>query len=287
MLFPGVSGPGLWRNIRDDDAYLAVVRAYNSFLAEQYCATDPERLLGVGVIPQSGVADALAELSYCKKAGLRAVLLSRFPNGGGVPKAADDEFWRAALDLEMPLTAHVQINHDGVTSLLEYPDAKPGVLARVRGSAQFAEQTTKMARPGGVSALQLVLSGVFDRFPTLEFFFAETQIGWIPLFLEVAEQRFARHHGWAEELLGWKPLTDGGPADYVRRHFLWGFQQDRTGVLAREAIGVDRLVWGSDFPHQESDWPHSMEVLAANFVGVPDDECQLMIEGNIARFLGL
>jgi len=287
VLFPGVSGPGLWRNIRDDDAYLAVVRAYNSFLAEEYCATAPDRLFGVGVIPQSGIDDALAELAYCKEAGLRAVLLSRFPNGSGVPKPSDDAFWRSSLELGMALTAHVEISTAGVTSLLEYPDAKPGVLSRIRGTAQFAEQTTKMARPGGVNALQLVLSGVFDRFPELEFLFAETQIGWIPLFLEVAEQRFSRHRGWAEEFLGWRPLRAGTPSEYIRRHFLWGFQQDRIGVLQRDAIGVTQLVWGSDFPHQESDWPFSMEVLAVNFEGVPDAERQLMVEGNITRFLHL
>jgi predicted TIM-barrel fold metal-dependent hydrolase len=287
VLFPGVSGPGLWRNIRDDAAYLAVVRAYNGFLAEEYCATDTRRLLGIGVIPQTGVKDAIAELEWCKKAGLRGVLLSRFPNGGGVPKPDDDAFWAAAIDLEMPLTAHVEINHSGVSSIIEYPNAKPGMLARIRGSAQFAEETTKMARAAGVNAIQLTLSGVFDRFPGLQIFFAETQIGWIPLFLEVAEQRFERHHGWAEELLGWEPLKNGTPSEYIRRHCSWGFQKDLTGVSMRHAIGVDKLIWGSDFPHQESDWPNSHKVIKANFECVPDDEVRLMTCGNIASFLHL
>lgn len=287
VLFPGVSGPGLWRSIRDDDAYLAVVRAYNSFLAEEYCAYSPERLIGVGVIPQTGVKDAIAEMTYCKEAGLKAILLSRFPNGTGVPKRADDEFWAAALDLQMPVTAHVAISHAGVTSLIEYPNAKPGVAQRIRGSAQFAEQTTKMARDGGITAMQMVLSGVFDRFPDLEIFIAETQIGWIPLFLEVADQRFDRHHLWAQDLLGWEPLKDGKPSEYVRRHFSWGFQRDTTGIALRDRIGVERLIWGADFPHQESDWPYSREILAENFGSVSAEERHLMSCGNIARFLRL
>lgn len=285
LLFPGASGPGLWRNIGDDEVYLSVVRAYNSYLAEEYCATAPDRLFGVGVIPQTNVDDAIAELKWCKQAGLRAILLTRFPNGSGVPKLADDPFWRAALELGMAVTAHVEIDRSGVDSIIEYPNASPEVRRRIRGTAQFAEQVTKMARSAGVNAIQLILSGVFDRFPDLEVLFAETQIGWIPLFLEVAEQRFERHHIWAENILGWKPLEHGTVSDYVRRHCYWGFQKDLTGITLRYKIGVERLVWGSDFPHQESDWPHSMEIIEANFEGVPNEERQLMTCGNIARFL--
>ncbi len=287
VIFPGVSGPGLWRNISDDDAYLAVVRGYNSYLAEEYCIVDPTRLFGVGVIPQTGVDDAIAELEWCKSAGLRAVLLSRFPNGSGVPRAEDDRFWRASLDLSMPITVHGEISRAGAASILEYPDAKPGVVRRIHGSAQFAEQVTKMARGAGVNAVQLVLSGVFDRLPELEVFFAETQIGWIPLFLEVAEQRFERHHLWAEDLLGWKPLKNGRVSEYITRHCYWGFQRDLTGIALRDRMRVDRLIWGSDFPHQESDWPNSREVVRGNFHDVPDDEAALMRAGNIARFLHL
>jgi predicted TIM-barrel fold metal-dependent hydrolase len=287
VIFPGVSGPSLWRSIRDDDAYLAVVRAYNSFLAEEYCAIARDRLMAVGVIPQTGVKDAIAEMEYCKNAGLKAILLSRFPNGGGMPKRSDDEFWAASLDMQMPVTGHVSINRSGANSLIEYPDAKPGVLSRIHGSAQFAEQTTKMARDGGVNAMQFVLSGVFDRFPDLQIFFAETQIGWIPLFLEVCEQRFERHHIWAQDLLGWKPLKNGTPSEYVRRHFSWGFQRDTTGIMMRDKIGVDKLIWGADFPHQESDWPNSKDILKENFDSVTDEERYLMTCGNISRFLHL
>lgn len=287
LIFPGVSGPGLWRNISDDDAYRSVVRGYNSYLAEEYCAVDPFKLYGVGVIPQTGIDDAVDEMRWCKRAGLRAVLLSRFPNGSGMPKPDDDAFWAAALELEMPITVHGEINRAGVTSIIAYPNAKPGVIDRIHGSAQFAEQVTKMARGAGINAVQLVLSGVFDRFPELEVFFAETQIGWIPLFLEVAEQRYDRHHVWAEDLLGWKPLENGRVSDYITRHCYWGFQKDLTGMAMRHTMRVDRLIWGSDFPHQESDWPYSHEIIKSNFAEVPDDEAALMSSGNIARFLHL
>jgi len=75
LLFVGANGPPLWRHIRDDDCYLAIIRAYNSYLAEDFCATDPDRLIGVGIIPWTGVDDAIAELMYCRDHGLRAVQL--------------------------------------------------------------------------------------------------------------------------------------------------------------------------------------------------------------------
>lgn len=286
VLFPGISY-GLWRNIRDDDAYRAVVRAYNGFLAEEYCAVDPGRLIGVGVIPWTGVEDALAELEYCHRAGLRAVLLGRFPNGGGRPAREDDEFWSASLELGMPVTVHQELDRRGPGggALLDYPDADPGTLARLHPSAAIAEQVTKFARTGGVNAMQLALSGVFDRFPGLRIFFAETQIGWIPFFLEMADLRYERHLPWVTEVLGWEPVR-GRPSEYVRRHCYWGFQKDRTGVLMRDHIGVDRLIWATDFPHQESEWPHSDEVIKQNFESVPDEEVRLMTSENILRFLG-
>jgi len=120
---------------------------------------------------------------------------------------------------------------------------------------------------GSVAAVQWVLSGLFDRFPTLRIFFAENQIGWIPFFLQAADVRYERHHRWAERLLGLKPLKRP-PSDYMREHFLWGFQFDRIGVELRHKIKVDHLMWGSDFPHQESDWPESLKIIDKNFAGV-------------------
>src|SRR5919202_4061381 len=77
VLFPGqASGPNFWRNIRDDEAYKACVRAYNDFLAEDYCSVAPDRLLGLGVIPMTNLQDALAELEYIRTLGLRGAWVS-------------------------------------------------------------------------------------------------------------------------------------------------------------------------------------------------------------------
>ena len=139
---------------------------------------------------------------------------------------------------------------------------------------------------GSVAAVQWVLSGLFDRFPNLRIFFAENQIGWIPFFLQAADVRYDRHVRWAERLLGFKPLRRL-PSEYIREHCLWGFQFDRVGVELRHKINVDGLIWGSDFPHQESDWPESMNIIERNFAGVPEQEKYKMVCGNAIDFFRL
>src|SRR5438105_8809414 len=97
VLFPGASGPRLWRAIKDKDAAKAVLRAYNDFLALDYCAVAPDRLIGIGIIPWTGLDDAIAEMEHCAENGLKAVALSAFPSGGSYPTPEDDRFWKQAL----------------------------------------------------------------------------------------------------------------------------------------------------------------------------------------------
>jgi len=80
------------RQAKDDDLYLELVRAYNEFLAEEYMAVAPDRLICMGTIPVTGVEDAVRELEHCAKLGLRGVKLDRFPSGRGYPTADDDNF---------------------------------------------------------------------------------------------------------------------------------------------------------------------------------------------------
>jgi predicted TIM-barrel fold metal-dependent hydrolase len=127
---------------------------------------------------------------------------------------------------------------------------------------------------------------VFERFPDLQLFFAETQLGWIPFFLEMADVRYERHSAWGEELLGVKALP-ALPSEIIKQHCSWGFQHDQTGIDLRHRIGVDRVMWATDFPHQDSEWPRSMELIADQFAQVPADEKQKMVVGNAIKYFHL
>jgi predicted TIM-barrel fold metal-dependent hydrolase len=291
VLFPSQQGgPKLWRRIAEDAAYKAVVRAYNSWLAGEYCAADPERLIGVGILPLThDAADTVEEMEYCAKAGLKTVLLQGFPSGKAYPSEEDDRFWSAALDLNMPVSVHVDLDRSGERAgpLFKYPREPAEIMEKlVPGLVDQVARFGPVRGNGSVAAVQWVLSGLFDRFPTLRIFFAENQIGWIPFFLQGADVRYDRHYRWAERLLGFKPLRRPA-SETIREHCLWGFQFDRVGVELRHKINVDRLIWGSDFPHQESDWPDSMGVIERNFAGVPEEEKHKMVCGNAVEFFRL
>jgi len=291
VLFPSQQGgPKFWRRVQDDGAYKAIVRAYNSWLAEEYCAVNPDRLIGVGILPLAhNVADTVSEMEYCAKAGFKTVLLQGFPSGRSYPSEEDDRFWAAALDLNMPISVHVDLERSGEQAgpLFKYPlESKETMEKLTHDLVDQVGRFGPVRGNGSVAAVQWVLSGLFDRFAKLRVFFAENQIGWIPFFLQGADVRYDRHYRWAERLLGFTPLKRP-PSEYIREHCLWGFQFDRIGVELRHKINVDRLIWGSDFPHQESDWPESLNVIARNFAGVPEDEKQKMVCGNAVEFFRL
>jgi predicted TIM-barrel fold metal-dependent hydrolase len=290
VLFPGqASGPSFWRLIRDDPAYTACVRAYNDFLAEDYCAAAPDRLLGLGVIPMTGLDDALGELEHIRELGLAGIVLGTFPSGKGLPTPEDDTFWRTALDMQMPITVHQEFNRDGPRggALLRYPRPLDNRSGRLGPLTDLAAQVARFGRLGFLNAVQMALDGVFERIPELEIFFAETQIGWIPWAYEMADIRYERHRHWAAAELGWQPLPKK-PTDYLREHVLWGFQQDSVGVRRlRDLLGVDHILWATDFPHQESEFPHSDRVIEKNFEDVPHAEVRQIVAGNAIRFFHL
>jgi predicted TIM-barrel fold metal-dependent hydrolase len=284
ILFPGVGGRGMWRGVRDDDAYHAIVRGFNDYLGNEYCAVDRDRLIGLGVIPERGLDQAIAELEHCKQVGLRAINLAVFPSGKTYPTAEDDRFWARALDLDMPITIHVQIDRQRTDPVFKYPKEPPAAIR----PPDPMERLFRYGLRGATAATQFVMSGLFDRFPTLRVYFAENQIGWVPLYLEQMDHNYNRHHFWAERTFGWEPL-ERLPSEYVREHCYWGFFNDLFGIRVRHEIGVDHILWGGDFPHVESDWPHSQELLKEHFQdqSVPEDERYRIVAGNALDFFNL
>ncbi len=170
VLFPSQQGgPKFWRRVEDNDAYKALVRAYNGWLAEEYCAVNSQRLLGVGILPLGcQLNDVIDELEYCSKAGFKTVLLQGFPSGNAYPCEADDRFWARTLELNMPVSVHVDLDRTGERKepLFKYPIESAEIMKKL--THDLVDQVGRfgpMRGNGSIAAVQWVLSGLFDRLP--------------------------------------------------------------------------------------------------------------------------
>jgi predicted TIM-barrel fold metal-dependent hydrolase len=292
VLFPNMQmGPRLWRTMADDDAYRAAVRAYNDWLGEEYCAVSRDRLIGLGVIPWTNLDDAVAELAHCARLGLKGVTLGVFPSGKGYPTPEDDRFWAAAIDMKMPLTTHVGFDRLGPRAsqpAFQYPGADPAVLNKL-GPRTLVEWVALpfLGTASAMSLAQIILSGVFDRLPDLTIFFAETRLGWVPFWMEEADYWYERHRHWAERLLGFRPLRQR-PSDYVRQHIHFSVQHvERVAIELRHHLGVDHIMFATDFPHIECDWPNTRPFAERLFADVPPEESLKIAAGNTLSYFGL
>ena len=283
LLFPAVSGQRtLDSGAIPPEAYVALVRGYNTWLSEEYTAHDPDRLLGLAMLPGSSVDDSIAELErVAPMPGIRGIVLHHWPNGSDVPEPEeDDRFWTRALELDMPLTAHIKFG-GGLEA-----EAKAIADAAAQGVSlmNFAPMTRMLSKTvtHGAQVIQLIQHGTFDRFPALQFFFAETQIGWIPEFKEDADENWRRHRYWSGA-----DQWAHEPSWYVDHHTHWGFQVDRFGVKVRHDIGVDNIQWSTDFPHVQCDWPNSRQIIEDQFRDVPDDERRKITCDNAKKYFRL
>lgn len=272
------------RQAKDDDLYLELVRAYNEFLAEEYMAVAPDRLICMGTIPITGVEDAVRELEHCAKLGLRGVKLDRFPSGRGYPTAEDDKFWAAAVDLKMPLTNH----NDGKMGsgrgepAFKY-DKEPGEDVHQREPMNYFFRFTNDAM---TASIQMAFAGVWDRFPALEMYWAETMIGWFEYGLWQVDDHYRRYMPMIHENWGLRYL-ERKPSEYLKERTYWGFLHDPVGIRRRDCIGYDKLMWGTDFAHAASEWPNSIKLMEQDFADVPENEKRAMLVDNCVKYFHL
>ena len=269
VLYPPVAGPRFWRQLlqKDKDCHIAVHRAYNDFL-EEYSSVARDRLITNCTVPETGVEDAIAEMERCKKMGLISMCLSQWPNGSGAPSPEDDRFWAASIDMGMKLSPHIGFGGG----------ADAGGLG-VNVSAESAMVGLRVGPTYTIS--QLILYGVFDRYPKLKFYFAETNAGWLPHQLNIMDEFFMRWYRFHDI------KVSKMPSQYYRDHCRFSFIHDRMAMKLRDYIGLDLLMWGSDFPHSVGSYPESREILGELFEGVPEAEKRKVLVENVCEFFDL
>ena len=282
--FPPQRTIGHWLGHPDAEFSIAGIDAYNDFLWNEWMAPDRERLIGLMQIPNLDVETGVKYLTKAKDIGFKGVVISSWPTGGENISEEDDQFWRVAEDLDIPVNIHIRLvsRGAGVKRFEAGKAVSPGVSDRTK--AQKAKAI------GGLSSVfsvtpdvigQFIFTGVFDRFPRLNVIFVETGVGWIPHFVEQMDDRYWRNRGWGEIELK-QP-----PSYYWFNNMAATFMIDFNGVHQRHAVGVENMLWSTDYPHHGNDFPYSRKVIAEMFAGVDPEERYKIVAGNAVRLFHL
>jgi predicted TIM-barrel fold metal-dependent hydrolase len=260
--------PGLWDEIRtldDPELKVGLVRAYNDWLAE-FCAHDPNRLIGVAKLPVTCVEDARDELLRAHGLGLRGAILDAPPSGASTAGTeADDAFWEVAGDLGVPISIHYGFGAGE-------PTAPPTGIA------------PGMKPPMADALLPMAAGGVFDRHPNVKVVLAHGDAGWALHWMEFFDINYVRHKHLSEFAL---QDPDAVPSDYIRKHAWFTFHQDRPAVKNRHRLGDVHVMWASHFPYEDSNWPDDRQQAMRVTDEAPADERHAMLAGNVARLYGL
>jgi predicted TIM-barrel fold metal-dependent hydrolase len=277
MRLDGVAGEVLYPSqglfyfrVADTALMSAIFRAYNDWLAE-FCRTDSARLKGIAMVNLDDVQDGIKELERAARLGLAGAMITEYPlEHRRYDQPEYEPFWAAAEALALPLSLHTATRRQG----------------KIRGAGDktlrdASSRATKAFYPA-LSMCDMIFSGVFERHPRLTVAIVEFELSWAPHILASMDYTYRERH---EEAI--HRFQDGlRPSDFFARNVVLSFQEDAVGIRLRDTIGVDNMMWGSDYPHSESTFPQSRKILAEILAGVPEDEQAKIVGGNTARVYG-
>ncbi len=264
VLFSSGRMLGYFFRMKDDAAQLAALQALNNWIFQDFVRPDPARLLALAYLPAIGGAAAATELERCVRMGARGAVIVSWPSGQDKVSADDDLVWAKAQELGVPIHIHVRITP-------RFSPA-PKATGKQGGDIPGLATTGMLDMPKHMG--ELIISGVFDRFPALRFVGVEAGCGWIPYFLEQLDDRYWRNRRWADCNL---KLT---PSDYFHRNWTCSFMKDAYAFANRHHIGVANMMWSTDYPHHGTEWPYSRKQIKETALGVPEDELHRILAGN-------
>jgi predicted TIM-barrel fold metal-dependent hydrolase len=243
----------------DPALHLALVQGYNDWLAE-YVEHDLTRFRALPILPNRGHQQAMAEIERVgSRASTGGFLIGAFPGGTLTPQPDDEVVFATLAERNLPLHVHVALSV-----------AEPGVAAT---SNSLPAGTGSHRYAGAAEPLtQMIVTGVFDRIPALKMVFAEVDCGWVPYFKEQIDDGYLRYR--------FRYDIQKFPSEYVRQHAYFTYVTDGYGIDNRHRIGVDRIMWSSDYPHGNSNYPDAWSPVKASMSGVAEHERIAILAGN-------
>lgn len=253
-------------NHPDMEFKTACFAAYNRWLA-QFCAENPQRLIGMPMISMRTPEDALRELREAKAQGFRGVMLPGDPAVNDYDHVCYDEFWRACVDFNMPVSFHILTTKDGI-------------MERVRGS-KLVHQIVTVRGIQNIMLL-LILGGVFDRHPKLKVVCVESDAGWVPHFKFRMDHAYERHRFHLPTAQLQKM-----PGAYFDENIYVTFQDDYSVKQVQGGLNMQRVMWASDFPHSDGTYPKSQQVAAEVTAGMAEKDKAALLYNNAAALYAI
>ena len=286
MCFPSVPRfcGQIFHEARDKDLAMTCLRVYNDWMIDEWCGAAPGRFIPLTLIPLWDPHAAADEMYRCADKGSRAIAFSENPAPLGLPTVHDPNgYWdpvlAAAADAELVVCMHV---------------GSSSVIPKISPDSPFLANLAWGATRTSGTMLSWLFSGHFERFPALKIALSEGGIGWIPFFLERAEQVLHTQRHWATKGIGFAGPNGDHPAATVdlmnldlrasfREHIFGCFIDDIHGLANIDVIGHDNVMYETDYPHSDGTWPDSITLARERLASLPEDLQYKVLRGNAER----
>ncbi len=270
----------LFMEASDREFGFVCLQAYNDWMIDEWCASAPGRYIPLTLIPMWDPALAAKEMERCAAKGSTAFCFSENPAPLGLPTIHDpDGFWdpvmAAANDLEMVVCMHV---------------GSSSTLPAISPDAPFMANLAWGASRTSGAMLAWLFSGMFQRFSNLKIALSEGEVGWIPYFLERAEQVLDKQRYWVQRGVQFSghattevDLDTLNVRELFRDHVFGCFIDDAHGIASIDEIGENNIMCETDYPHSDSTWPDSIGVVQRLIKDLPEAQQYKVLRGNAER----
>lgn len=260
----------LFSEADDLELGLLCVQAYNDWMIDEWCGSSGGRLIPLCIVPLWDAELAAKEIYRVAEKGCRAVAWSELPAWLGRPGIHGD-FWdpflKACEETQTVICMHIG---SGTKTVQTSPEAPTVVTANL------------IVCNSAASMIDWIFSGKFEQFPNLKLLYAESQIGWIPYFIERADDTW-RTHQWAQ---GEKRIPKP-PSHYYKRHVYSCFFKDTVGIDLLDRIGEDNVLFETDYPHQDGTFPNTLAIAEELFGHLEQETIDKIARDNAIKLFGL
>lgn len=251
-------------NHADYDYKKACFDAYNRWITE-YCEVNPVRLLGCGQTAMRNPEEGVADIHAIHAMGLPGVMMPGNPAEEDYDSEIYNPVWEAAIELNIPLSFHILTMKNAHTR-------GPRIntfLSIIRGNQDIMGT--------------LIFGGVFERYPELKVVCVEADAGWVPHYLYRMDHAYKRHRNWLAPGTELSKL----PSEYFSENIYTTFQDDWVAFKCVNDMNWKRLLWANDFPHSDSTWPWSQEMLAEQTQHLTAEQTKAILCDNVAQLYNI